>query len=216
MARISRTNSVSKTRIQTNYVRRNKPPSSTGSVTGVDPVRRVENNVAGSSANTLLSSDSLYDKLFDLKEDYLNFYQRERELEKSLRSLDKEDLSLELMRDFVLHYNQGLKALEDFDRALNTDFSINIRSKLQSYSKNINKIGLRIIDKKLYLIENVFLEALEEGKSNPKVFEDFFNLLADLRSMFRSVQGPYKTAFEKKYPEVLEEDSFGVVFDSKG
>ena len=79
MTRISSTQSIAKQRIHANFVERNRivvdRASSVGSVTPISPV---ENNINYSSANHLMISDLLYDKLEELKRDYLDFYSQER------------------------------------------------------------------------------------------------------------------------------------------
>ena len=219
MTRISRSSSVEKSRIHSSYVHRNKTViDRASSVDKVTPVNPVFNNISYSSANHLMYSDSLYDNLIALKNEYLNFYHHERNLQKSIAEIDDDNLiSIEKMKNLIDKYNMAIKALDTFDLHLRTNFTQGIRSIIHEYEEDLNRIGISIVrNKELQINENDFKDSLilaqDEGQ---ELFKPIKWMILKLYKGFRNIKGPYKDGYDDKYPDIVPGDASGMVLDEK-
>lgn len=219
MTRISRTQSIEKSRIHTSFVRRNGTViDRASSVEAVTPVNPVFNNINYSSANHLMYSDTLYDNLIDLKNEYLNFYHHERNLQQSIAEIDEDNLiSIEKMKNLIDKYNMAINALSTFDLHLRTNFTEKIRDIIHDYEPDLNKIGISIVkDKELEIDEMDFMDSLILAKDEGlELFKPIKGMILKLYKGFRNIKGPYKEGFDDRYPEILEGDNAGMVFDKK-
>lgn len=218
MTKISRSPSIEKKRIHSNYVERNRYVSKASSVGAVTPVNPVFNNVNYSSANHLMYSDALYDNLMDLKYEYLNFYHHERNLQKAISELGEDNsIPLENMNNLVGKYNLAIEALENFDIHLRTDFTKNIKDIIHQHKDDLDRIGISIIDEKLLKIDELKFQDLFNNSKNDleRLFDPIQDMILKLYDSFRNIKGPYSENFDEKYPEILKDDNRGIVLDEK-
>ena len=219
MTRITRTQSVEKSRIRTSFVRRNSTVvDRASSVEAVTPVNPVFNNINYSSANHLMYSDTLYDNLMDLKDEYLNFYHHERNLQQSIAEIDEDNfIPIEKMKNLIDKYNMAINALSTFDLHLRTNFAEGIRDIIHEYEADLNKIGIIIIkDKELEIDEKDFMDSLIQAQDDgAELFKPIKGMILKLYRGFRNIKGPYREGYDDKYPEILEGDSAGMVFDKR-
>ena len=219
MTRISRSSSVEKRRIHSSYVHRNKTViDRASSVEKVTPVNPVFNNISYSSANHLMYSDTLYDNLIALKNEYLNFYHHERNLQQTIAEIDEDNLiSIDKMKDLIDKYNMAIRALKTFDIHLRTNFAEDIKNIIQEYEVDLNKIGISIIKEKELIIDEVdfknsLIQAQDDGL---ELFKPIKWMILKLYKGFRNIKGPYKEGYDDKYPDIVEGDSSGMVLDEK-
>lgn len=219
MTKISRTSSIEKRRIHSSYVHRNKTViDRASSVEAVSPVNPVFNNISYSSANHLMYSDSLYDNLIALKNEYLNFYHHERNLQQAISEIDEDNLiSIEKMKDLIDKYNMAIRALKTFDIHLRTHFAEGIKEIIQEYERDLNKIGISIVkEKELEIDQITFMNTLIQAQDDGlELFKPIKGMILKLYRGFRNIKGPYKEGYDDKYPEILEGDSSGMVLDEK-
>ncbi len=218
MSKISKSQSIEKKRLHSSFVERNRFVSKASSVGPVTPVNPVFNNVHYSSANHLMYSDALYDNLIDLKYEYLNFYHHERNLQNAIDKIEKDkSIPLDNMNNLINKYNLAIDALETFDIHLRTDFSTKIKNILLEHKYDLEKVGISILDEKhLSIDENIFKESLLSSRPElEKLFKPIQGMILKLYKGFRNIQGPYREHFDEKYPEILKDDSSGLVFDKK-
>ncbi len=130
MTRINSTPSIARQRVQASLAERNRTiVDRASSIEPVNPVNPVQNNINYSSANHLMTSDLLYDKLEDLKKDYLDFYNNERNLHKAIDEMDlDEEIEIEMMKNLLNKYNKAIISLSLFDQQLRTNNVTNILS----------------------------------------------------------------------------------------
>lgn len=219
MTRISRNQSIEKSRVHTSFVHRNRAViDRASSVEAVTPVNPVFNNIQYSSANHLMYSDTLYDNLIALKSEYLNFYHHERNLQESIAEIDEDNLiSIEKMKNLIDKYNMAINALETFDLHLRTNFAQGIKEIIHDYERDLNKIGIYIVrEKELEIYEMDFVDTLIQAPDNGiELFKPIKGMVLKLYRGFRNIKGPYKEGYDDKYPEVLEGDNAGMVLDKR-
>lgn len=219
MTRISRTQSIEKRRIHSSFVHRNKTViDRASSVEAVTPVNPVFNNINYSSANHLMYSDTLYDNLIELKNEYLNFYHHERNLQQSILEIDEENLiSIEKMKNLIDKYNMAINALSSFDLHLRTNFTEEIKNIIQEYEFDLNKIGISIVrGKELDIDQMAFKNSLIQVQDDGlKLFKPIKGMILKLYRGFRNIKGPYKEGYDDKYPHIVEGDNSGMVLDER-
>ena len=148
MTKINSTGSIAKQRLYASLAERNRTiVNKASSVDAITPVNPVQNNTTYSSANHLMTSDLLYDKLEELKKDYLDFYNNERNLHKAIDEMSLvEEIQLEMMKNLLNKYNKAIISLSHFDRQLRTNNVGNIKCKIKIIIQSIIKHGIiRII-----------------------------------------------------------------------
>ena len=218
MTRISKTTSIEKNRIHSSFVHRNTVVDRASSVEAVTPVNPVFNNINYSSANHLMYSDTLYDNLVELKNEYLNFYHHERNLQQSIAEIDEDNLiSIEKMKNLIDKYNMAIKALCTFDIHLRTNFAEGIKSTIHEYEKDLNKIGISIVRKQELEIDEIdFMDSLIQAQDDGlELFKPIKGMILKLYKGFRNIKGPYKEGYDDKYPDIIEGDNAGMVLDER-
>lgn len=219
MTRISRTSSIEKRRVHSSFVRQNrKVIDRASSVEAVTPVNPVFNNINYSSANHLMYSDTLYDNLIQLKNEYLNYYHHERNLQKAIDEIKEDNLiPIERMADLIAKYNMAIKALNNFDIHLRTDFTNTIKDIIHEYEPDLNNIGISIVRKKELEINEIdFQNSLVQTQDKGlELFQPIKNMVLKLYKGFRNIKGPYKEGYDNKYPDIIQEDTSGMVLDKK-
>ena len=219
MTRISRNSSIEKKRIHSSFVYRNKTViDRASSVEAVTPVNPVFNNINYSSANHLMYSDTLYDNLVNLRNEYLNFYHHERNLHKAIEKIEKdESIPIDDMNNLIHKYNMAIRALSSFDIHLRTNFTENIKNIIHEYEGNLNKIGISIInEKELRVNENHFKDILLSSKDDlDKLFTPIRSMILKLYRGFINIKGPYREHYDDKYPDIIPGDNSGMVLDKK-
>lgn len=219
MTKISRTRSTEKRRIHSSFVHRNKTViDRASSVEAVTPVNPVFNNINYSSANHLMYSDTLYDNLINLKNEYLNFYHHERNLKKAIDEFKEyPSIPIEYMENLINKYNMAINALNNFDIHLRTNFSDNIEKIIHEHERDLNNIGISIVrEKELEIYEEKFKNISIQSKDIVgKLFHPIKEMNLKLYRAFRNIKGPYKEHFDDKYPDIIPGDSSGMVFDKK-
>lgn len=219
MTKISRTSSIEKKRVHSSFVRRNSTvidrASSIGAVTPVNPVF---NNINYSSANHLMYSDTLYDNLVNLRNEYLNFYHHERNLHKAMEEIEEnKSIPIDDMNNLIHKYNMAIRALSTFDIHLRTNFTENIKNIVYEYEGDLNNIGISILrGKELELSEEKFKDVLVYSKDDlDKLFRPVRNMVLKLYKGFTNIKGPYREHYDDKYPDIIEGDNSGMVLDKK-
>ena len=144
MTKINSTPSIAKQRIHASFVERNRTIiDRASSVEPVNPVNPVQNNIGYSSANHLMTSDLLYDKLEDLKRDYLDFYNHERNLHRAIDEINlDEEIQLEMMKNLLDKYNRAIIALSHFDHQLRTNNVRKIKEIILEYRDCSTPVGI--------------------------------------------------------------------------
>lgn len=219
MTRINSTPSIAKQRLYASLAERNRTIVDRASpINAVDPVHPVQNNISNSSANHLMTSDLLYDKLEELKKDYLDFYNNERNLHKAIdeMSLD-EEIQLEMMKNLLDKYNKAIISLSHFDQQLRTNNVKMIMDIILEYSIPLNDLGIYIVqDMELDIDEEKYKNNLIDTKDNRKsLFKPIRHMILLLYRAFRNIKGPYKEDFDNRYNEFPLEDKSGMVLDSR-
>ena len=224
MAKISRTSSIEKRRIHTSFVHRNKTIIDRASAVGpVTPVNPVFNNINYSSANHLMYSDALYDNLIELKNEYLNFYHHERNLQQAIKELEENgQFPIDNMNNLIDKYNMAIKALTSFDIHLRTNFTEGIQDIIQEHEEDLNRICISIVrEKELEINERKFKDNLIESKDNIKnLLDPIRDMIVKLYREFRNIKGPYKEGLEDQYQDISYQDlsyidSCGMILDRK-
>jgi len=218
MTKISSTSSVSKGRIHNSFVHRNKSVSRANSVEAVNSVNPISNNTNYSSSNHLMSSDAFYDKLEDLKREYLNFYHHERNLERTIEEIKEDDYShIDHMKDLIDKYNRAIKALSSFDKHLNTNHTEDIKMILWEYKRHLNQIGIDIVrDKELEINEDIFINKLINLSDNIKdLFRPIKSMVLRLYRGFKNIKVPKGEALEQKYQNFNRIGYSGILLDKK-
>lgn len=219
MVRINSTPSIAKQRIHASFVERNRTVvNRASSVEPVNPVNPVQNNIGYSSANHLMTSDLLYDKLEDLKRDYLDFYNHERNLHRTIEEMDlDEEIQLEIMKNLLDKYNKAIISLSHFDQQLRTNNVGKIKEIILEYSIPLNDLGIYIVrENQLGINEERYMKNLMIDKEERKtLFRPLRHMILLLYREFRNIKGPYKENFDDKYPEFPEGDNSGMVLDAK-
>ena len=219
MTRIKSSPSIGKQRIHASFVERNRivvdRASSVGPVTPVNPVH---NNVGYSSVNHLMTSDLLYDKLEDLKRDYLNFYNQERNFHRTVSEMDlDEDIQIEMMEKLLDKYNKAVISLNSFDLQLRTNNVDRIKNIILEHSTALSNLGIYIVrDKELEINEEIYISNLIDSRDDREdLFRPLNNMFLLLYKEFRNIKGPYGEHFDEKYPELAIEDCSGILLDAK-
>jgi hypothetical protein len=219
MTRINSTPSIGKQRIHASFVERNRTIiDRASSVEAVTPINPVQNNIGYSSANHLMTSDLLYDKLEDLKRDYLDFYNHERSLNRAIDEIDlDEEIQLEMMKKLLDKYNRAIISLSHFDYQLRTNNIRKIKEIILEYSIPLNNLGIYLLrENELGIDEEKYKNNLMVSKEIRKtLFKPLRHMLLLLYREFRNIKGPYRENFDDKYPEFPEGDSSGLVLDTK-
>lgn len=218
MTKISSTSSVSKGRIHNSFVHRNKSVNRAASVEAVNSVNPISNNTNYSSSNHLMSSDAFYDKLEELKREYLNFYHHERNLEKTIVEIKEDEYShIEHMKDLIDKYNRAILALSSLDKHLNTNHTDRIKSILWEYTRHLNAIGLYIVrDKELEINEEIFNNNLIDSKDNIiALFRPIKSMILTLYKGFKNIKGPKEETLEQKYQNFNNLHYSGILLDKK-
>lgn len=218
MTRIKSTSSIEKKRIHTNYVQRLNRTQKANTVDRISPVRPVENDITRPSVNHLMYSDTLYDSLMDLKKEYLNFYHHERNLQKAIEEIEKdENIPMDHIHDLIDKYNFAYVALKNFDKTLRTNHHINIKNIVEIYQKDLNKMGIDLYESGLLdLNEDKFKYFLLASKSNmDKSFEPIKELILKLYKEFKNIKGPYRDEYNDGYQYLLDSDMQGNLLDKK-
>jgi hypothetical protein len=219
MTKINSTPSIAKQRIHASFVERNRTIiDRASSVEPVNPVNPVQNNIGYSSANHLMTSDLLYDKLEDLKRDYLDFYNHERNLHRAIDEINlDEEIQLEMMKNLFDKYNRAIIALSHFDHQLRTNNVRKIKEIILEYSIPLNNLGIYLLrETELGIDEEKYKNNLMVSKEIRKtLFKPLRHMLLLLYREFRNIKGPYRENFDDKYPEFPEGDSSGLVLDAK-
>lgn len=219
MARINSTSSIAKQRMYASLAERNRIIIDKASpVNAVNPVNPVQNNINYSSANHLMTSDLLYDKLEELKRDYLDFYSNERNLHKTIDEMDlDEDIQIEMMKNLLDKYNKTIISLNHFDQQLRTSNVKKIKDIVLEYIVPLNDLGIYIVqDMELEMNEEKYKNNLINCKDNRKsLFRPVRHMILQLYREFRNIKGPYRDDFDNKYTYLHMEDMSGIVLDSK-
>lgn len=219
MTRISKPSSIEKRRVHSSFVRQNRQViDRASSVEAVTPVNPIFNNINYSSANHLMYSDTLYDNLIQLKNEYLNFYHHERNLQQAIDEIKEDSLiPIEHMENLIDKYNMAIKALDNFDIHLRTNFAHNIQDVIYEYEEDLNNMGISIVRTKELEIDktsfkNSLIQAQDEGL---ELFQPIKDMILKLYIGFRNIKGPYKEGYSNKYPDIIQEDTSGMVLDKK-
>lgn len=219
MTKINSTGSIAKQRLYASLAERNRTiVNKASSVDAITPVNPVQNNTTYSSANHLMTSDLLYDKLEELKKDYLDFYNNERNLHKAIDEMSLvEEIQLEMMKNLLNKYNKAIISLSHFDRQLRTNNVGNIKDIVLAYSKDLNDLGIYIVkDIELTIDEEKYIDNLIDSKDNRKsLFRPIRHMILLLYREFRNIKGPYKEDFDNRYSELHIGDKSGMVLDSR-
>lgn len=219
MPKIPATSSIQSKRIHSSFVERTRTLGERAtSVDPVNPVTPVENETAYSSANHLMSSDAFYEKLEELKKEYLDFYHNERNLKEAIEQIEENiDLDLKHMKNLINKYNKAMLSLEHFDKQLETNHKNNIKIILKQYESNLNKIGIYIIENKLLeLDEYEFKSALINSKNNlDELLNPIRYMILQLYKEFRNIQIPNRESLDVKYEELTHNDYSGIILDKK-
>lgn len=217
MSKIRPTSSIRSKRIHSSFVERTRTIGERASA--VDPVTRVNpvaNEVAYSSANHLMSSDSFYEKLESLEKEYLNFYHQERNLQKAVEAIEEDmDLDIKYIKNLIDKYNKTALALLHFDLEINTNHSEGIKNILNEYNIALNNMGIYMIeDNRLELDEDLFKKNLLASKDNLKLaFEPIRKMILKLYKRFRNIKGPKKEDLDYKYSDFPNRDYSGMIMD---
>ena len=220
MSKIRPTSSIRSKRIHSSFVERTRTIGERASA--VDPVTRVTpvaNEVAYSSANHLMSSDSFYEKLENLEKEYLNFYHQERNLQKAIDAIEEDmDLDIKYMKNLIDKYNKTALALEKFDLEINTNHSGAIGKILNEYDIALSNMGIFILeDNILELDEEIFKKNLLASKDNLKVaFEPIRRMILKLYKGFKNIKGPDKEDLDSRYSDFPNRNYSGMIMDEDG
>lgn len=220
MSKIRPTSSIRNKRIHSSFVHRTRTLGARAtSVDPVNPVNPVENQIAYSSANHLMSSDAFYDKLENLEREYLNFYHQERNLQKAIDAIEENmDLDIVYMKNLIDKYNRTAIALKHFDKEINTNHSQGINDILIQYKSDLNHIGIYLVeDNRLEIDEEIFKESLLTSKDNlSKAFNPMRTMILRLYKRFRNIKGPDREDLESKYNDLSNRDFSGIIMDKDG
>lgn len=220
MTRINSTPSIAKQRVHASLAERNRTIIDRASaVDAVTPVSQVQNNINHSSANHLMTSDLLYDKLEELKKDYLDFYNNERNLHKAIDEMDLDDeIEIEKMKNLLNKYNKAITSLSHFDQQLRTNNVEKIKDIVLKYAAPLNDLGIYIVrDLELEINEGKYKTNLINTINDRKaLFKPIWHMILLLYKEFRNIKGPYRESFDIGYPELPTMDHSGMVLDSKG
>jgi len=219
MTRINSTPPIARQRVQASLAERNRTiVDRASSIEPVNPVNPVQNNINYSSANHLMTSDLLYDKLEDLKKDYLDFYNNERNLHKAIDEMDlDEEIEIEMMKNLLNKYNKAIISLSLFDQQLRTNNVKNIIDIILEYTLPLSNLGIYIAkDITLEIDEEKYKNNLIDTKSNRKsLFRPIRHMILLLYRAFRNIKGPYKDSFDINYQDIYVDDRSGIVLDSR-
>lgn len=144
MSRINRMSSLLRVnRLRTNYVNRMSHSNSIDRVEPLNPTEKGKNHSDHPTESFLDSYERYYQKIGELKKEFKRFYHREKELLEAISDLDdNKQRIVKHTHDLIEKYNQALLALADFDKIAGTHHTVYVRSVLDSFSEELNEIGV--------------------------------------------------------------------------
>lgn len=207
--------SVKKARIRTGFVDRNTVVGKTDAIESISAIKKMQNSSYHSSENYLMFYDDFYDNLKELKEEYKRFYHDEQLLEKTIDNFnnDKDELPKK-MKELILKYNNAIKSLASFDKAFETDHVAKIQKLLVNFQKELENLGIYIIDdKELIFDEKIFINKIQNNENALEfLFEPAKGIILKIYSAFRNIKIPKKTVLERKYDDIAYK---GMLLDNK-
>ncbi len=213
--KIPKTSSVKKNRIRNSFVERNTAVRNTDGVEAVTPIKQIRNTSYYSSENHLLSFDSYYDSLKELKKEYKKFYHDEQQLEKAIENFDKQkEELLQNMKELIEKYNNAILSLVSFDKAFDTNNTDKIVGIIYRYEDNLKNLGIYIQNNnELYIDEEIFTRKIKNSENALDfLFEPTKGLVLKLYTAFKNIRAPKKDGLDTKFKDTYYT---GILIDNK-